>query len=583
MSLKERIFLISIVFIFILILLRLWQLQILNSEKYKKLSEQNRVKIIKTQAPRGIIYDRNGIPLVENVTSFSLSVSAEYAEKIDVGILSKILNISVEELRKKLSKKTESIYLPIKIKENLSFKEVVMLEARKSQLPGIIIEINMKRYYPLGAATAHLLGYLGKITEEQIKKPDYQNIPSYFMVGQSGIEKLFDIQLRGIFGEKVIEVDALGREIRLLREIQPFKGEDIYLTIDYFLQQAAYEALKDLTAAFVAIKVDTGEILAMVSTPAFDPNRFVEGVEDDYWRGLINNPEKPMINRTIQGLYPPGSIFKIVTAVAGLEEGVINPEKILVNCSGEISFGKWSFGCWRKEGHGAVDLKRALVESCDIYFYELGKILGIKNIYRYAKLLGLGSQTGLFSEEKSGLVPNEEWKKNTKNLPWYLGDTFNTAIGQGFLRVTPLQIASLIATVVNGGVRITPYIVKDQQPKKLNLNLNSENLEIIKKALAAVVNEPNGTAWTARSNLIKFSGKTGTVQVVSKKIKEKYKRKAFEHHAWFAGFAPLDKPEIAFAIIVEHGGGGGAVAAPKVREILERYIIKKRELYVKDR
>lgn len=580
---KERIFFIVIIFIFTLILLRLWQLQILNSEKYKKLAEQNRIKIIKIQAPRGIIYDRNGIPLVENIPSFSLSISPEYADKINVEILSKILNISISELQKRLSKRIESLYIPIKIKEDLSFKEIAMLEARKSELPGMIIEIEMKRHYPLGAATAHLLGYLGKINEEQLKNPSYQNIPPYFMVGQSGIEKIFDTKLRGIFGEKIVEVDALGRELKLLKEIQPYKGEDLYLTVDFFLQQAAYEVLKDLTAAFVAMKPDTGEILAMVSTPAFDPNKFVEGVEEKYWNELTNNSEKPLLNRVTQGLYPPGSTFKIVTALAGLEEKVVTPEKILVNCSGGISFGKWIFGCWKKEGHGAVNLKRAIVESCDVYFYELGRLLGIKKIYKYATLLGLGSTTGFSPEERSGLVPNEEWKKNTMKTSWYLGDTFNTAIGQGFLKVTPLQMATVMATVVNGGVKITPYIVKDTQQKNLYLNFSQENLEIIKNALSAVVNEPNGTAYPAHSALIKFGGKTGTVQVVSKKIREKFKNKIFEHHAWFVGFAPIDKPEIVFAIIVEHGGSGGAVAAPKVKEILEKYIIKKRELYVKDR
>ncbi len=290
-----------------------------------------------------------------------------------------------------------------------------MLEARRSEIPGLIIETELKRHYPFGHATAHLLGYLGKITEQQIKSnPQYQKLPSYFQVGQTGLEKLFDDILIGIPGEKIIEVDALGRELRLIKESPPIKGEDLYLTIDALLQESAYRAFENYSGAFVAIKPDTGEVLALVSSPSFDPNKFVEGVPPQYWNELTNNPKNPLLNRATQGLYAPGSTFKIITALAGLEEGVITPDRVLVNCTGGVTLGKWTFGCWRKEGHGAVNLRRALIESCDVYFYELGKILGIKRIYKYATLLGLGSVTGFSADEKSGLVPDEEWKKKCK-------------------------------------------------------------------------------------------------------------------------------------------------------------------------
>jgi len=588
MKRKDYVFAGIIFLIFIIILLRLWQLQILNTEKYKKLAEQNRIRIIKIPAPRGIIYDRNGIPLVENIPSFAALISPEYSDKVDINLLAKILNIPREEIEKKISKKSESIYMPIRIKEDLTFKEIAMLEARRSELPGLIIETEIKRHYPFGPATAHLLGYLGKITEEQIKNnPQYQSLPSYFMVGQTGLEKIFDDELRGIPGEKIIEVDALGRELRLIKESPPIKGEDIYLTIDALLQESAYKAFENHAGAFVAIKPDTGEILALLSFPSFDPNVFVEGITGQHWNELINNPQNPLLNRAIQGLYAPGSTFKIITALAGLEEGVITPDKVLVNCTGGISFGQWTFGCWKKEGHGPVNLRRALVESCDVYFYELGRILGIKKIHKYATLLGLGSPTGFNSDEKSGLVPDEEWKKNVKKTSWFLGDTFNTAIGQGFLKVTPLQMARVMATVVNGGIKITPYIIRGTETKKESLNLNPENLEIIKDALSGVVNETNGTASAARSYMIKFGGKTGTVQVVSKKLKEKVSKekvsyKNIEHHAWFIGFAPVENPEMAFSVIVEHGGSGGGVAAPVAKNILDGYILKKRQLNVKN-
>lgn len=583
MSIKDRIFTLVIILIFLIVILRLLHLQIFKGEHFSKLAEQNRIRIIKIPAPRGIIYDRNGIPLVENIPSFSVSISPEYAAVVNLNIISKILNIPEEELMKKIQKKTDSQFIPIRIKENITFKEIAMLEARRTEIPGLIIDIDMKRHYIYDKATSHLLGYLGKVTEEQIKNnPLLKDLPPYFRVGQTGLEYKYDDLLRGKAGEKIVEVDALGRELRLIRETPPVKGEDIYLTIDAFLQEAAYKALENYNGAFVALKPQTGEILAMVSTPSFDSNMFVEGVPAKYWTQLVNDPRNPLLNKAIQGLYPPGSTFKIIIALAGLEENLISPEKNLVNCRGGISLGKWTFGCWRKDGHGNVNLKKALAESCDVYFYELGKILGIQKIANYSKRLGLGNPTGFSSEEKSGLVPDENWKLKTVNTSWYLGDTFNTSIGQGFLKVTPLQMAMVMSTFVNGGIQYKPYILRNTYSEGIRLGFHDKNLDIIKEALESVVNEPNGTASGAKSGLIRFGGKTGTVQIVSKKIKEKLSHKNIEHHAWFIGFAPTNNPEIAFSVIVEHGGGGGAVAAPVAKNSLEGYIIKKRQLNVEN-
>lgn len=580
---KDRLFFLLILFIFIIISIRLLQLQIINGERYTKLAEQNRVKTIKIPSPRGIIYDRNGIPLVSNNPAFNLSISPEYLENVDVNTLSRLVNISQEELKKKLQRKPESQYMPITIKEDLSFKEIAMIEARRPEIPGLLLDIEMRRYYNYGNAIAHIIGYLGKVTDEHIKKnPSLKELPPYFKIGQTGLEYRFEDKLRGTPGERIVEVDALGRELRLIKETIPSKGEDLYLTIDALLQEAAYEVMENYDGAFVAIKPDTGEILAMVSSPSFDPNMFIETVPAKYWSELVNNPKKPLLNKAIQGLYPPGSTFKIITALAGLEEKVIKPEQILVSCAGGITYGQWTFGCWRKEGHGPVNLRRALAESCDVYFYELGKLLGINRIARYAKSLGLGTLSGFSSEEKPGLVPDEEWKRNVMKTSWYLGDTFNTSIGQGFLKVTPLQMAMAMATIVNGGKRVKPTIIRDMHSKPEDLGFNRKNLEIIKDALVAVVNEPGGTAFQARSNMIKFGGKTGTVQVVSKKVKEKLSHKSLEHHAWFIGFAPVESPEIAFAVIIEHGGSGGAVAAPVAKNILERYLLKKKKLYVEN-
>lgn len=583
MNTRDKIFIFFLFLIFLIVTLRLLHLQIFKGEHYSKLSEQNRIRIIKIPAPRGIIYDRNGVPLVENIPSFSVSIYPEYADIVNLNILSKILNISEKELEKRLQKKPESQFIPIRIKENITLKEIAMLEARRAEIPGLIVEIDMKRHYIYDKSTSPLLGYIGKVSKEQIKNNlSLKNLPPYFKIGQTGLEYKYDDLLRGKAGEKIIEVDALGRELRLLREYPPVKGEDIHLTIDIFLQEAAYRALENRSGAFVALEAKTGAILAMVSTPSFDPNMFVERVSAKYWADLINNPHSPLLNRAIQGLYPPGSTFKIVTALAALEEGLITADKMLVNCRGGINLGKWTFGCWKKEGHGYVDLKRALSESCDVYFYEVGKMLGIEKISKYAKKLGLGEPTGFILEEKSGLVPDEIWKIKTFKTPWYLGDTFNTSIGQGFLKVTPLQMAMVMATFLNGGIKYKPYIIRDTKPEGTNLGFNKRNLEIIKEALDSVVNEPAGTASGARSFLIKFGGKTGTVQVVSKTVREKLTRKNIEHHAWFIGYAPVDNPEIVFSVIVEHGGSGGAVAAPIARNSLEGYIIKKRQLNVKN-
>lgn len=580
---KDRLFFAIIVLTFLIISLRLWHLQIFKGEQYSKLAEQNRIRVIKIPAPRGIIYDRNGIPLVENVPSFTVSISPDYAQSVNIELLSKILNLSKEEIESKLNRKTESQFVPIRLKEDLTKREIAMLEANRTEIPGLTIEIEMKRHYTYEKATSHLIGYLGQITEEQIKiNSSLRDLPPYFRIGQIGLEYRYDDELRGRAGEKVVEVDALGRELRLIKETPPVKGKDIYLTIDAFLQEAAYKALENYNGAFIAVNPNTGEILAMVSTPSFDPNLFVDGVPSKYWSQLVNDPRHPLLNKVIQGVYPPGSTFKVVTALAGLEEGLILSDRILVNCKGSLSIGKWTFGCWRKEGHGQVNLKRAIIESCDVYFYELGKLVGIENIHKYATKLGLGNATGFSPEEKPGLVPNSDWKIRAIKTTWYLGDTFNTAIGQGFLKVTPLQMALVMATIVNGGTKYRPYILRDSKPEGIDLGLNKKNLDIIKEALISVVNEPNGTAWGAKSSLIKFGGKTGTVQVVSKKLKEKIFHRNIEHHAWFVGFAPADKPEIAFAVIVEHGGAGGAVAAPVAKSALEGYILKKRQLNVEN-
>jgi penicillin-binding protein 2 len=391
-------------------------------------------------------------------------------------------------------------------------------------------------------------------------------------IGQLGVEKLFDNSLRGIPGKRIIEVNALGREIRMLQETPPVKGTDMTLSIDINLQKEAEKAFGDRAGALVAIQPDTGEILGLISKPSFDPNLFTKGIDSDTWITITEDKKNPMLNRALQSQYPPGSTFKIVTAIAGLEEGVINPDT-KVDCRGGIHYGKWNFGCWRKHGHGVVSLHRAIVESCDVFFYEVGKRLGIDRIYAYATGLGFGKKTGIeLGNERLGLIPNTEWKLEKKKLPWFLGETFNAAIGQGYVGVTPIQLAEMTSTVANGGILYKPTLIKGAKPIIYGkAKINPENLENVKKGLFGVVNEPSGTGWASRSSLTSIAGKTGTAQVVSSK-KGRYYSEAFRDHAWFVAFAPVEKPEIALSVLVEHGGHGGTTAAPIAKTAIEAYM-----------
>jgi penicillin-binding protein 2 len=560
---------------FLLLVMRLWQLQILQGSEYRRISEANRLRIIAIPAPRGIIFDRNGIPLVKNSPYYYASVIPDEFDKSKVDLLSKVLNISGDEILEKLNKNSPSPFAPIRLKQGLSFHDVAYIESRRSDFPGLIIEVEVSREYIYGDVASHLIGYLGKLTPAQSKDPAFKDVPPDAFIGQWGIEKIFDGSLRGTPGKRVIEVNALGREIKLLQVKPPIKGEDITLSLDLNLQKEAEKAFGEKTGALVAINPINGEILSMISKPSFDPNLFTRGISYDEWVALIQNKKNPMLNRALQSQYPPGSTFKIITAIAGLEQGVITPET-KVDCKGGINYGGWHFGCWRKRGHGVISLHRAIVESCDTYFYEVGKRLGIDKIYNYAVNFGLGKKTGIeFVGERKGLIPNTKWKLENKKLPWFLGETFNTAIGQGYVTVTPIQLAVTTGAIVNDGNLYRPTLIKDAKPMLSGkLNVNPETLEIIKNALAGVVNEPGGTGWAAKSLLTNIGGKTGTAQVIATNKNSKSLPEKFRDHAWFIAFAPVEKPVIALAVFVEHGGHGGAAAAPIAKRAIEEYVME---------
>lgn len=559
-----------VISVFAVFLLRLWYLQVIKGGEYKKIAEQNRLRAVWIPAPRGIIYDRNDNILVNNIPSFDISIAREDipGDPETLGALGRLLGLEPSVIMERIEKAPPKLSEPIKLKQNVSFEEVARVEAGKMDFPGLQVDVVVSReyLYPMG----HVIGYLGRLTLQQAEDPEYIDVPREAFIGQWGVEKVFDNVLRGTAGKKLVEVDALGRVIKIFGN-QPFiKGGDIKLTIDINLQAVAENALIDKTGAVVALNPNTGEILALASSPSFDPNLFARGISYKNWRVLIENPFNPFLNRAIQSQYPPGSTFKIITAIAALEKGIITKDTEFV-CNGSINIGR-VFKCWKDKGHGRIDLHRAIVESCDVYFYEVGRRLGIDALAQYASAFGLGKPAGIeLEDERKGIVPSTEWKFKTKKDRWYLGETLNTAIGQGYLNVTPLQMARLMALVVNGGKLYKLHLLKDSvSGMEEEVSINPETIAFIKKALIGVVSEAGGTGGGTRSNVVSIGGKTGTAQVIGGDSKRRFFGQNADH-AWFLGFAPEDKPEIVVTVLVEHGGHGGTAAAPIAKSVIEAF------------
>ncbi|UCD35095.1 MAG: penicillin-binding protein 2, partial [Nitrospiraceae bacterium] len=476
----------------------------------------------------------------------------------------------------KLNRKAAKPFEPVTLKEDVTFEEVAKVEARLLDFPGLQIEVVGGREYLYGHSASHVLGYIGSMSARQMAEPKYSDIPPESIIGQYGIEKVYDEVLRGISGKKVIEVDAIGRIVKVVRIQRPINGRNIRLTINIDLQVEAEESLRGKAGAVVALKADTGEVLALASSPTFDPNLFVRGIRQEEWRKLINDPGKPLLNRAIQSQFPPGSTFKIITAIAALEQGIVSDHSDFY-CNGSLYFGR-VFRCWKAAGHGAVQLHKAIVESCDVYFYEVGKELNIDVLAQYAFGYGLGRPTGIGLEgEVSGLIPTSGWKSRTRKEGWYTGETLNTVIGQGYVSATPIQMARAIATVTNGGRLYEPTIVMEsgQGPKTVGqVKIHPENLRLIREALAGVVREKKGTGHLAESEVVSIGGKTGTSQVISGVTREEDLPHRFRDHAWFVAVAPVERPEIAVAVFVEHGGHGSSAAAPIAKRVIEAYYDK---------
>ncbi len=584
-DIKKRLWIISVLaaVFFAAIALRLWYLQILKGDYYRELSESNRIRIINIRPPRGVFYDRNGVPFVTNTPSYTITFTPEDAKSSPetVGSLAAILHVHADELQSLIkAERNRNPYQPIRVRENASFAEISEVEARKDELPGVMVQVEIRRNYPFGEFASHLVGYIGKITPEQQEMPEYAGLPNDFLIGQYGLERTYDKIIRGEAGKRGIEVDAMGRQKRVVYTTDPIAGEDVITSIDIRTQKAAEEALAGKAGAIVALDPNTGDVLAMVSKPGFDPNIFPLGLNAREWAYLTQDPGKPLNNRALQGTFPPGSTFKLAMSLAGLETGMANL-KDTIQCTGGFFFGNRTFHCWQKRGHGTVTLHRAIVESCDVYFYKLGDRMGIDNIAKYSKMLGLGELTGIGLRERQGLVPSTEWKKRVRHEDWYSGETISCSIGQGYVNVTPIQLARMVGTIMNGGTLYQPQVVKGIRYKDGSIMtfptvtlgkapVKQANLDIIKDGMTGVVEEPGGTAHVAKSEYVKIGGKTGTAQVIAL---GKGKGKDYADHAWFVAGAPMDKdPKIAVCILVEHGGHGGSAAAPLAKKVIEAYL-----------
>ena len=585
-DLYRRLFILRVGLLLVVALLglRLWHLQIREGPYYRDLSENNRTRLVLLEPARGLIYDRHGVLLANNVPSFSLYVTLEDVKDREVLIqqLADLLALDPTLVRKKMTTKGSKL-LPRKIKDRMTLRDATLVESHRLDMPGVMIQVESQRNYPGGVTAAHLLGYVGEISADQLEKPEFIDLHQGSIVGQYGVEKSYDRHMRGMAGQKSVEVDAIGHEKKASVVERPQAGNDLYLTIDVRLQKVAEDLLGAEQGAIVALDPNSGDILAMASRPGFDPNVLSRELTAKQWVEIVQDEGRPLNNRASQGQYPPGSTFKIPMAVAALETKTMSPSST-VFCNGGYQFGKRLYHDWKASGHGYVDLHNALVHSCDVYFYTIGQRMGIDVMAEFGKDFGLGKATGVeLPSERSGIMPSTAWKQKAKNEQWLPGETISAAIGQGYVTVTPLQMASLVGTVANNGVSYRPRLVQavmDRTSGNLQelpavprgtINAKPETFRVIKDALADVVTK--GTATKAKSSMVTIGGKTGTAQVAALRTgPEENIPKKFRDHAWFVAFAPVESPKIAVVVLAEHMGHGGSAAAPLAKEVIETYM-----------
>jgi penicillin-binding protein 2 len=570
---------------------RLYYLQVVESDRYKTLADQNRISIRLLPPPRGKIVDRGGRPLAVNRLNYRVIIVAEQTPDVEKTLtdLGQVIDLSDYDRKRTLKEiARKRPFFPVTIRENLSWEEVARVEVNTPDLPGVSIDVGQTRDYPMGETAAHVLGYVAAVSEADLAEGDpLLEIPG-FRIGRSGIEKTYDLALRGKAGTSEVEVNAIGRVIRELSRGEGVPGAEMRLTLDRDLQDFATRRFGEESGSAVVVDVQTGGVVVMVSTPGFDPNAFSQGLSSDYWQELVTNPRGPLNNKAIAGQYAPGSTFKVMVALAGLESGIITPQH-RVFCTGSVRLGDTEFHCWKKEGHGSLSLPEGIMKSCDVFFYDVARRVGIDRIAEMARRFGLGKPLGIdLPGERAGVMPDTRWKLANIGIPWQQGETLVAGIGQGYMLATPLQLAVMAARIASGGLAVKPHFTRDLvdgdvvRPRPDHefapLGVSTASLSVVADAMSAVTNSPHGTAYAARitETGMEMAGKTGTAQVrrITRAERLTGVKKNEElpwverDHALFIAFAPLAAPRYACAVVVEHGGGGSKVAAPIARDIL---------------
>lgn len=609
---RRRLFLLGggLSVLFSLLSSRLFYLQLLKGGQYRDMADDNRISLQLLSASRGRIFDRDKRLLVENNPDYQLILIPELAihqqRKSENGqrgllrlleLLKPVMQLDDKEIQALLKQASrQRAFLPLTIRTQLTWEELSRIETHIHALPGVSIEAQPSRHYLMGSLASHAIGYLGEVTE--IDEKHFPNIDFRpgDLLGRSGIERSMESRLRGMNGLREMEVNAFGRQVRELRRTTPRPGQDLYLTLDMDLQREAELALAESaggTGAMVVMQPNSGELLVMASQPTYDPNKFITGFAPDEWKQLIQNPSRPLTNKALQGQYPPGSAFKMVVVLAALKLGKISEEDTIY-CPGYTTRQNHRFYCWKLRGHGSIALTQAIAQSCDVFFYELADRVGIDAIHQQAKQLGLGVLTGIDLEgERPGLIPSRQWKRAVHKASWYPGETLITAIGQGYVLSTPMQLAVMISAIANGGAVYRPFLVKPDEksqtdsahpnkPVPLWTNqFRAAHMALLHTGLEEVVHGAMGTARTSKLNGVRMAGKTGTSQVARHRRTQSgtlvhSTNRLLKDHAMFVGYAPAEKPEIAVAVVVEHGGGGGSNAAPVAKRVMDLYFAKQK-------
>jgi len=593
------------ILVFGLFALRLFQLQIIEGERLGRLSTRNSVRTVRLEAPRGDIVDREGRTLATARPAFGVQVIPNDLRRRSrtIGALGMLLDEDSAALDEQVGEpRGRKRFKAVRVAADVSYDQLASVESHLYALPGVVTDIQPRRHYVEGDLAAHVMGYIGEIQGRQLEQRAFADYRPGAVIGQAGVESRYESVLRGRQGGRNLVVDAAGRVVDVLEAGAPVPGGTVTLTLDADLQKVAEEAfLPDVLGeagklgAVVVLDVRSGDVLALVSKPSFDPNSFPGGIDRETWRKLTQDEWRPIQNRAISGQYPPASTYKVIVAAAALQEGIVDPDET-VFCPGHFKLGRRTYRCWKRSGHGPVDMRKAIKQSCDVYFYQLGLKIGVNRLAKIARGFMLGQITGIdLPQERSGLVPTREWKKRRFGEAWMKGETVSASIGQGFNLATPLQVAVVYAAIANGGRILRPRLVlrtedpdgvvtPGAEPEVLGtVPVDPVHLQRLVDALEAVVEEERGTARRARVSGYRVAGKTGTAQVVQLKQTEGLEDDEiplrFRDHAWFAAFAPLPKPEIVVVVLIEHGGSGGAVAAPAAQRVLARYFEKKLPVY----